>query len=1080
MISFFSFGRNKRAFLVFAFLFTSFSLLQSQELIKFSFNNNLNPDLNPQNNPNDILEYRGSNFQSKNPNYYNNKLEVVDFGDYLELRLDTQGLSEMVMSFDAELSFYIIGVASWDVFGTTSNNIPWSNFNALGEYPILGFSFGNGTRSRSFSLPIPAIYNNQPMVRFRIRSRDIFSGTPKLRIDNLKISTSIPHIEVFTNSDLLIPHNSAADPSFNTDFGDAIVVDEDRTSPDFRIRNVKNDISKLKIDHIEISGPNPEDFEIVGNLNGQIINSNISPTSGSSFYKSFKVRFVPKSDGLRKANVNIYTNGDQSPYSFEVIGQGASCALMSTPYVINTFDPTILEPTLPSNGQPSDWITGTAQDNDQVRLYPNGAISIGPDETSWFSNSTKEIEFGGVNGIDLSGQKDVSIVFNLGAYSNSSYFNSGPNKNSRIILSVYNFSTNTYSSEIEIRGSNNNNTSFKYLIEETNIPNSNALSTYSGNNSPQIFTNSVSNKYKRIRLKIPASKLATNPNIKFKIRMATGSTSRYWIIDNPRIEVSNSVFTEFTNGAWTNGNPNAKKKAVIKDGTYNLTSDAEVCECEVKSAATLNVGTTSTTGNLTVRGQIVVEENGVFTVSHNSNLIQLEDDVLNQGKIKLTKNFILTSARDQYNFVISPAIGQNLKGIFSVPSTVIRYNEANSYFYNSNGDYLAGRGLGVKEPPTGNGIALFQGVPFNGFLSYPLQYTPSTGDLYGFNLSGNPYPSNIDVKILYERNSDIIQPEFYFWDNRGNTETQQQGSDYVNQSYAIYNAASDLGNPAPGSVLLMDVRKPTKYVQVGTGFMVQAKSTINSDSLKFRNSIRTKSAGPSYFGKFTGEETPNRFWLKMQTPSEISIYNALVYYPEGNNELGLEDSKSLGGSDDFYFLLDSAQLVIQGKEDFQSEDIVPLGFKAFQSGMYSIQIDEKQGVFEENVDILLIDKTLGLTFNLSHDGEYFFETELGEFNERFEIRYASKERNDESLELIAENLVEVIQFNDEIIITSSLEKIVDISFYVLNGNSVFEKTNINSLEFKVPSSYFKKEILILNIKTESGEIYSKKIINKNK
>src|SRR5690606_33249002 len=105
--------------------------------------------------------------------------------------------------------------------------------------------------------------------------------------------------------------------------------------------------------------------------------------------------------------------------------------------------------------------------------------------------------------------------------------------------------------------------------------------------------------------------------------------------------------------------------------------------------------------------------------------------------------------------------------------------ESKNFFYNAGaGAYDSlnpAKGFSIKEA-AGTGAeavtAKMKGEPFNGLASFPLTYTttnPEQGYLAGYHLTGNPYPSNLDIQQLYNANSDNIESTFQFWDNRGNT-----------------------------------------------------------------------------------------------------------------------------------------------------------------------------------------------------------------------------------------------------------------------------------------------------------------------
>ena len=1092
--------RSKIPFLYRSLFGLLFILMSSgvwgQDIVKYSFNDNLNHDPTPVPPVGTTLVFKGSNHALKTPVYNTQRLISTDEGDYLELTINTTGLSGMALSFDA--SFTGFGWGSWTVYTNngsgTGNN--WNNYTEFGNI-VFGLFIGN---SGSLTLPIPAGSENKPNVKFRIRS-DFFSFGPTIRIDNLRISQTSANITVYTNTNTIIPHNSLASIPFNTDFGEAILIGDDTQSPYFRIRNV-NGTGVLTISDFTISGLNSSDFTIE-DISGMTVP--IATSHTSSNYRQFRIRFTPTGDGLRRAIININSNGNQSPYSFEVVGQGASCSVFTTPYVINEFNPAITDPSLPSDVTSSNIITGTAQSNNIVRIYPNGPISLGSDNSSLFiRNSTNEFEFGGINGIDISGQKDVSIVFNVGGYWTSNNSNRGPNNNSFISLKVEH--NNVFNEEIRLIGADNGN-GYSYNIQNSSNGETYYETTYNGalktiTNRDEGWFWTTEYRYNTIRLNIPASKIAADGTLKFKIEGKNDNPNRFWIIDNVRIEVSNSVFTEYNGSSWSNGLPNATKKAVVLAGTYNPINNLEICECEVRSGATLNVGITSPiqSRNLTVRGKIIVEDGGNFNVRNNSNLIQIEDDAINTGSITVEKLFTFTNTpnpandRKQYNFVISPTVGQNLKSIYPGTPTVIKYNEGNNYFYNHDGSYIPGKGFGIKEPsktavPGGTVIAQYKGTPFNGVLEFPLAYTTPDPEVeFGFNLTGNPYPSTIDIEELYEDHSTVIGTTFYFWDNRGNTQYSQQGSGYNGNNYAKYNAMSGTGTGTGQSAQngSLPDRIPNQYVNVGTAFMVRALETANGQNIVFKNAYRSNQLGHSFFGKNGNEgpndtvdpvETKDRYWLTLRTPGEMEFMNAVVYFDQGDYTFGMDDSESSGGSDEIFTLVDSLHLAIQGRPQFVDSDEVPLGIKAFHSGNHVISILKSEGVFAQGQKIYLVDKYLDAIHNLS-EGGYNFETEAGEFLDRFRIVYKTGDEEEEEPVLTAASQVQIQKINKQIVISSQKDKLKEVEIFNFAGWSVYKDAQINALEVKIPMLQFGKGIVVIKVQTETGEVVSQKMIIK--
>ncbi len=525
-----------------------------------------------------------------------------------------------------------------------------------------------------------------------------------------------------------------------------------------------------------------------------------------------------------------------------------------------------------------------------------------------------------------------------------------------------------------------------------------------------------------------------------------------------------------------------KKQVNLLNGTDGLAKNLRI-----KSGGKLQI---NGEGSLTVTDYIINEasENDLI-VKHDGNLIQVNDVTANSGSMTVEKEFKFSGDRKQYNFVTAPVDDTN-KDIKSTiytpnPTSVQAYNESTYYFDEVNGKYIQAKGYAVKEAP-GTGTATvtgnFKGNISNGEIFYPLQKSANGG---GYNLVGNPYPSNLDIKQLYDNNgSTKMESDFYFWDNKNNTLHIQQGSSYNGDHYAKFNAASGgngTGNAAPckseqngGYTDPQGCNKiPNRYVKVGTGFMVQAKGNYTLD---FKNAHRTTSGTVGFFGKPSAfENEDDRYWLTMTSPSGITVMNAVVYFDGGKDDFWIDDTESFGPSDDLFTIVEDKQLAIQGKSPFNDFDKVPLGYRAFEEGYYFIQIYDQEGVFAEGQTIYILDKQLNKLHNLSNNGAYKFLTRHGEFTNRFEILYRPFHfwTNSETIS----NQIDLVKKDNQIIISSSIDKITEVEVFDLNSRSVYKKTGVNSKEHSLSALSFKNQIIVVTVKTDKGEFVTKKFVN---
>ena len=262
--------------------------------------------------------------------------------------------------------------------------------------------------------------------------------------------------------------------------------------------------------------------------------------------------------------------------------------------------------------------------------------------------------------------------------------------------------------------------------------------------------------------------------------------------------------------------------------------------------------------------------------------------------------------------------------------------------------------------------------------------------IHGYNLVGNPYPSNINFNQLYLGNSNLIWNTAYFWTNNNFTPTQV-GSGYSANNYAIYNGTG--GNSATQAADGTGISAvPNGIVKVGQGFIIQKKD-FGAGTLQFKNSYSASNVlrvadGGTFFQK--NGAAKNRFWLTLTSPKAI-VNSILVGYIPGATdgyETDYDGELFVVGSDSFYSILGARKLAIQGRSAaFGVEDVVPVGNVFSAAGEYTIQLQSPEGIFESSQSIYLKDKLTNKYINLSQNGSYTFAAAKGTDATRFEIVY---------------------------------------------------------------------------------------------
>ncbi|MEC5156961.1 GEVED domain-containing protein [Chryseobacterium sp. MP_3.2] len=475
-----------------------------------------------------------------------------------------------------------------------------------------------------------------------------------------------------------------------------------------------------------------------------------------------------------------------------------------------------------------------------------------------------------------------------------------------------------------------------------------------------------------------------------------------------------------------------------------------------------------------------------------ANLIQINSNAANSGK--MTAQRAVTNLRYQpgtnvdYVYWSSPVAGQQTKGAggFS-PGTpnnrFFTYRESNDRFYET-GDltFTPGKGYAVQAESNQGAVFSkpynFRGTPNNGDVNFNITRSANTISggityVHGYNLVGNPYPSNISFDQLHAANSGLIYKTIWFWTN-GTYIPSQQGSTYSGNNYAVYNGTGGTAATVPANVIYSSV-VPTGTVKVGQAFLVQ-KKVLGTDPLNFKNSygpgldLRVSTSGTFYS---RGEATKDRFWLKLQSPDNL-MNSQLIGYIAGATD-GFEmdyDAEAFSLSSNlFYSLLGNQKLLIQGKgQTFTNEDKISLGANFYQNGIYTISLESAEGIFENNQNVYLKDKQAGILTNLNQ-GSYTFSATPGDTASRFEIVY--KPDMVLAVQTNSKDELTVYREGNEFIVHAQNKKISNVEVFDVSGRLIYS-ANANSLKVIISAEKMVNSIYVLKI-NQGGQITTKKI-----
>lgn len=485
---------------------------------------------------------------------------------------------------------------------------------------------------------------------------------------------------------------------------------------------------------------------------------------------------------------------------------------------------------------------------------------------------------------------------------------------------------------------------------------------------------------------------------------------------------------------------------------------------------------------------------GLFILENDAMMMQNETADNSRAFIQVRKRFSFSENRNEYNFLSSPVMSQNMKKIFGDDASYIPYvtvlNEASNYYVNASAeDYLIkAKGFAVKEPVSDyegtyeldDNEAEFKGIPNNGSIN--IEITKSA-DNRGWNLIGNPYPSNLDLYALYHdpANNGLISSEFRFWDNRSNHTYTQYGGNYNGYSFALYNAESDMGNPAPGgddgdnSGSLGTPEQTAalyRYAKTGQGFLIRKSNTGNAD-LKIPQNGRTSMQPTNGFFGRAADSSRNFYRLQMLSSGGFALTQTVLYYDGGSNGFGIEDSRypSSSASDKFYSFAGDENVIINGRAAFDASDMLPLGTRHYEAGTYTIRATDVSGAFESDQHIYLKDKQLNIITDLS-TGSYTFYSDSGDYTDRFEIVY--KPESALATASSSKEDIKVYRSGSDVVVRSYGSKITGIEVYDMSGR-MLRRLPGNSTTVSFPESILTEGVYVLKI-WRGIEVSTKKII----
>lgn len=547
--------------------------------------------------------------------------------------------------------------------------------------------------------------------------------------------------------------------------------------------------------------------------------------------------------------------------------------------------------------------------------------------------------------------------------------------------------------------------------------------------------------------------------------------------------------TTWNGSSWSNGRPISTTDAIIA-ADYSQSANLAVKNMTINSGKNFTLKSNFQVivyGSVVNNGTLIVESNASFVHRNNTSTYSGSGTALVKREANLKRN--------DYNYWSSPVANQNIYN-FSIGTPTkyfFKYNEKDDKFYadqiNNNSTFEPGIGYAIRGKdsyalgtPTTETFS-FSGIPNNGTYNSTLKR--SAGSDKGYNLIGNPYPSNLNLVTFAKAgpNRSSIVLKFWFWSNI-NQVTYQQGSSYAGNNYATY--VVDVGGIGPtyvsGSTEEITLR-PSGTARVAQGFIVQAK--YDNAPISFTNSMRAtvNNLSAIFYNKNDGEDDPqepepiiDRYWLKLINPDNIANDILIAHIAEATNNYDEDYDAALFamGNDTFYSAVGTNKLQIQARAlPISDSDVIPLAYKTSKAGNCIIALNDKDGVFKDsNKAIYLKDKVTGTVTNLQ-EGYYTFNSEVltTPNDSRFEILYTNGVL---AAGAVTKEDLLVYKQNETLVIKNNFN-ISKAELYDASGKLMTSLSGNNTKEIKLSTIGFVKGIYILKITSEKG-ITAKKVI----
>jgi len=502
--------------------------------------------------------------------------------------------------------------------------------------------------------------------------------------------------------------------------------------------------------------------------------------------------------------------------------------------------------------------------------------------------------------------------------------------------------------------------------------------------------------------------------------------------------------TENWNNAsnWLNASmPSTGTDVVIESGELTCNENYKTADLTINPEAKLTINSNDT---LYIQGNLVIKSNslGTGTIVDNGTLIVSGTTTIEQY-VKSNRNWYISSP-------ISAATSNTVKSV--TENKMWQYDEQNTNWLEiTNNTTIIEPCKGYIANVLTDDTLLFSGSKLNSGLQSikGLTRTGYTNATRGFNLIGNPYPSCVNWELAIKTN---VESSIWY-------RTIDKNNAYVFDSYNadLHTGTNNNGN---GAV--------SKYIPPMQAVWVRVDADGNTGSLSFDNAMRSHPQNDNLL-KANNETECIRLKVSNDQHSDETI---IAFNSDAQNDFDTYDSEKMFTTNtnipQIYTLADSEKLVINGLNASKMDQTIELGFKTAKAGLFTISTNDVSGISGHHV--LLMDKKLNKTHDLTEKANYTFESDSVDNANRFAICLKTKAEttdiNDVSISTIT------IAAQKQTIVVTTSETTGTIIIYDLLGRVVETKAieGTKTVIELTAGVYFVKVQTATNIETKKSII----------